>query len=190
VPGRTPAAAFQSFAQPLADALSCIAACKLTPSAGGMNNPKQEHQLLANSGQAIELGGPKKLSLRVLMRYRFVEKDDLEDGPWKVQTLSYSYTVLSHDAEMVNYHWHPGGKSHEAAPHLHLGSTQLHAGSILSHKHHLPTSRVSLEQVIRLLISEQGVEPRHSDWDARLTLTDGMFQLYRTWSDAPPAVPK
>lgn len=187
MPGRTPSVAFQAFIEPLASAIACIAKCKLTPSSGGRADSSKDHQLLTNDGDAIRIGGPSDLWLQLRMRYRFVQKEDLDGGPWKIQTLAYSYTVTTgQEARILSYHWHPGGPSHESAPHLHLGDSQLIDGASLTSKQHVPTGRVSLEQVIRYLIVEHGIEPRHDDWDNTLTLTHGVFELYRTWSTTPP----
>jgi hypothetical protein len=93
------------------------------------------------------------------------------------------YHVVS-DAltEVLLFHWHPNGKSTQQGPHLHVGSSQLTRSAVVSHKTHVPTGRVSLESVIELLISEFGVVPLRSDWQARLDESEQKFTQHRTWS--------
>lgn len=183
MPGRTPPEAFKAFVDPLASALACVARCKLSPSAGGRQQVDVVHHLLGNDGEVIEVGGPYHLRLRVRMKYMIVRQDDLEGGPFKIRTLAYSYSLTSGTGgEIVSYHWHPDSASHVKSPHAHLGHGQLSSGALLTPRTHLPTGRVSLEQVVRSLITEHEVTPRADDWDARLTLSHGVFELYRSWS--------
>ena len=56
-----------------------------------------------------------------------------------------------------------------ASPGLEVGSkAELYAG-------------IALEQVLRMLIDEFGVQPRRDDWRDVLTETQEAFETYRTW---------
>jgi hypothetical protein len=79
------------------------------------------------------------------------------------------YTVRLRDmTEVVSYQWHPQRTIDMQDPHVHFGPASarpdfpLRPGEL--HKVHFPTAFVSLEDVIRLLIEEFGVESRRSDW--------------------------
>lgn len=58
---------------------------------------------------------------------------------------------------------------------------------LLSPRTHLPTGRISLEQVIRLAIDQLAAEPKRTDWDKVLTINDAKFQLHRSWRDPQEA---
>jgi hypothetical protein len=183
VPGRTPQEAFTNFVEPLASAMACVARCKLSASSGGRSEVDTVHHLLGNGGAPIPVGGPHRLSLQLRMKYRIVRVGDPDaDDPFKIRTVAYSYTLTdASDQGILGYHWHPDGESHITGPHVHVGGTQLRDDAVLASKQHVPTGRISLEQVLRSLISEHDVPARANDWDQRLTLTDGVFKLYRTW---------
>jgi hypothetical protein len=123
----------------------------------------------------MSLRGQNRLHFYAAIEYDLVQVDDPDRGPWKVRTRGYWYHVVS-DAktEVLLFHWHPDGKSTEQGPHLHIGSSQLTREAVISHKDHLPTGRVSLESVIRLVIANYGVVPLRSDWQERLAeVSDG-----------------
>lgn len=95
-----------------------------------------------------------------------------------VNTSAYRYHILDRDdREIVAYHWHPEGVSSVTEPHLHLSGrlNPLDTGPrdvpIPLGEMHLPTGTVTLTQVVRLLITEFGVEPRRDDWATVLSST-------------------
>lgn len=106
--------------------------------------------------------------------------DPAGDGgqDFQVHTTNYRYHILDRDGrEILAYHWHPDGVSSVTEPHLHLSGQlrPLDAGRravpIPLGEMHLPTGIVSLAQVVRLLITEFGVEPRRDDWETVLSST-------------------
>jgi hypothetical protein len=56
----------------------------------------------------------------------------------------------------------------------------LAAGAVLSTKTHVPTGRISLEQVIRHVI-DLGAKPLHDDWEVRLDESESPFMAHRSW---------
>lgn len=64
---------------------------------------------------------------------------------------------------------------------MHIGTTQLQPDGVISEKTHNPTGRVSIEQIVRLLIGELGVPERHKDWDKRLARRDKDFRDHSSW---------
>ena len=81
----------------------------------------------------------------------------------------------SHGRELAGWHWHPGGSSPWRQPHLHVAGGRF--GEC-----HLPTGRVSLEEVLRLLLAELDVRPLRDDWPAVLDEVEAAFREWRTWS--------
>ena len=62
---------------------------------------------------------------------------------------------------ILSYHWHPNGRSRVKTPHLHVGGRTT---PVDLSKAHLPTGFVTLPAVIRMTITEFGVEPLRADW--------------------------
>jgi len=109
------------------------------------------------------------------MRYVLVQHP--QRGPWKASTRGYRYRIEVHGRELVSWHWHPGARSREERPHLHVAAGPL-AGL------HLPTERVSVEGVFRLLLGEMDVQPttaHRDDWPQVLDDAQQAFELWRTW---------
>lgn len=72
-----------------------------------------------------------------------------------------------------------GRGGQEQRPHLHVGAAMgPNAATILGG--HVPTGRVAMEDVLRLLI-ELGVQPRRDDWQAVLDETQSAFERWRSW---------
>ena len=89
-----------------------------------------------------------------------------------VTIASYLYRILNRDErEILAFHWHPVGLSDVIDPHLHL-SSRLNPIEMGRNQEplpladmHIPTGFVTLEDVVRLLITEFGITPRRDDWD-------------------------
>jgi hypothetical protein len=93
------------------------------------------------------------------MLYRIVEARGAR-GPWRVRTALWDYSILDDDGkDLLSFHWHPGSKVQ--TPHVHLGTAALKRGLALSKKAHIPTGRVSLEEVLPVI-----VERFHAEFDA------------------------
>lgn len=96
----------------------------------------------------------------------------------------YQYRLLDHnERELLVYHWQPGaeflGPDH---PHLHVSAaldaqtSAVDRQAIDLDKLHLPTGRVSLASVVRMLITEFRVAPQRPDWAAALERAERVFQ--------------
>jgi hypothetical protein len=121
------------------------------------------------------------------------------DERWRVTIRQYSFAielVSSNEEEVIAWHWMPDGdepaQAEEEIPgteslseqeieairsqrlkrraHAHIATEQL-AGYHLSRKHHIPTQRIALEDVLRFAFEELGVTPVRRDWQVRLTTT-------------------
>ncbi|MGH3545997.1 MAG: hypothetical protein ACRDPW_08755 [Mycobacteriales bacterium] len=124
-----------------------------------------------------------QVGLQLAMRYEIVHAPgDRDRGPYRISTLGYLYSIHSADgAEALSYHWHPFGNSAVTWPHLHIGTVALAPEGLITKKAHLPTARISLEQVLRVCITELGVIPLRDDWQQVLADSEDLFKLRRTW---------
>ena len=119
------------------------------------------HTVLIGDGSPTRLDAPGGVKLRFAHRYKVVEAPE-QPGTWKVSTTEYFYALDdSGDQEIIAYHWHPD--SDVKFPHLHIGPG-ARAGRVELHKAHIPTGRVALEDLLRMAITEFGVEPHRDDW--------------------------
>ena len=66
-------------------------------------------------------------------------------------------------------------------PHWHIGGVTLSRGRLYLDRAHILSPRVSIEEFIRLMIEDLGVEPRTDDWDSRLRKTHKAFAEHKTW---------
>ena len=98
-----------------------------------------------------------------------------DDDGYVVRTGAYLYAIDSEEtgSEVFAWHWHPVGASWCKWPHLHaphgLGD-------------HLPTGRTALEQIVRWLIAEVGIEPRRDDWTEILEVDEADYRQRRSWA--------
>lgn len=129
----------------------------------------------------MTLDSEPRLALNLVIRYEFVRATGLLSGKYKVSTLAYQHTLARDEGlEVLGYHWHPGGNSHEDRPHVHIGSSQIHRDSTLSNKGHIMTGRCSLEQVVRTAI-ELGTRPLCDDWSEKLDVGHDLHVKHRSW---------
>jgi len=172
--GRTPHEATHAFLEKLQLALSCVTGAVLN-NRGGSYVSETPHVVTLRDGSAERLSTEDDIWLGVTMQYRLVE-DDGPRGPWRVKTTAYVYSVEDGAGqEYVAYHWHPQLPRY-TRPHVHVRGPHDHW-----HKMHMPTGRVALEDVLRLLIEEIGVDPRRDDWSDVLDSTQAGFEAWRTW---------
>jgi hypothetical protein len=109
-----------------------------------------------------------------------IARDSRFPGEWKVVTDAYAYSLsLTEDLseEFILWHWHPA--SGAMLPHLHLVVKHPRLGGL--RKLHVPSGRVSIEEVIGLLIRELSVQAARDDWAEVLADTEARFRHYRTW---------
>lgn len=108
------------------------------------------------------------------------EKDLRYPGEWKVSTDGYAYHVWvpgESDEELFQWHWHP--QRHREDCHLHVAVSNDVLPDL--HKKHIPSHRISFEEVLLFLIREMGVEPIRGDWEGKLADSKARFEAFRTW---------
>jgi hypothetical protein len=101
-----------------------------------------------------------------------VQQPDDQRESIAARIVSYEYRILDLDArEILAFHWHPAGYSNVIDPHLHLSGklnpidTGRGQEPLPLAPMHIPNGFVTLEDVVRLLITEFGITPRRDDWD-------------------------
>jgi hypothetical protein len=155
VAGRSPKEAVTRFVDPIRRATACfLGAAKVTVD---NEDPNIEGVLTLNHGNVVALpkatkGGPK-VSISIVQRYRIVQDDVADRGPWKVSTTAWNYQLQEDGKPTLDFHWHPDSRSRVLTPHLHVRST------IRLKNRHVPTGRVLVEDVLGLAI-ELGAAPR------------------------------
>ena len=173
--GKTPRQAVENFLAPIRQAVSCITHSFVI---SGFDPDNSRPQVLTiNNGDPVKLISTPTFYLTVQMQYRVVEAKG-ERGPWKVTTAGYNYSVQDRlEKELFAYHWHPWMQP--TYPHLHLCPA---SGVNILRKIHLPTARISIEDVLQLLIAQFKVKPIRHDWKRVLKKSKGVYEKSRTWS--------
>lgn len=100
-------------------------------------------------------------------------------GEWKVKTDAYAYSLSLTEAfekELLSFQWHPESKI--TFPHVHAALV----GEPSSHKAHIPTRRILLEDVLWLAIEDLGVMPIRTDWEELLGDARKRVQEFGSWS--------
>jgi hypothetical protein len=167
----------QNYIGPLQRALSCVSKAVLRPSG---YDPSQE-PLFLYSDQMPERLAKTDLYFTIAQWFYIVE--DSANGPWRVTTAGYKYTIETEDGEeILGYHWHPKSLSPFKEPHLHLGAgAKIGRHELEATKAHLPTGRVSMEEFIKLLIEAFNAPPKKTGWEAILQKTGSTFSKYASW---------
>lgn len=177
-PARNQAQAIKRYKGFLQKSLSCLSA-DVWVTAKTPGNPK-EYVLTPNADPIVlKTTSGERYYFSAVQNFH-VQKDSRWRGEWKVKTDRYAYTI-SFDQhlqqELASWHWHPGSSRIET-PHVHAPLAD-EAGKKL--KLHLPTGRVSFEEIIVFMFDDLHVVPARSDWEAILWETLERFKTYRSW---------
>jgi hypothetical protein len=189
VPERNEREALEAYAQPFKAALSCVTVPHLgtlVPVVG------RQQSLVFRDGRArllrdIRISDEESPYLYLIFNqyYRIIEDQSEEPSSrYRVTTEGWKHDILDDKRrEILSYHWHPDG--HRDTPHMHVGSVLLNTerqrlGKGFSSLH-LPTERISIEQIVRLLIEEFEVIPKRGDWRRILENGQKQFEATRSW---------
>jgi len=182
--GNTASQAVVNFHDPMKEVLGCFLKGSVSNRLGS-HASHVPHVFTIADGDPVKLAGQSQLSLAVTMHYRVVEDPRPDVGPFKVSTAKYIFELYDKAGRrVIGYHWHPDDeKSPFRSPHLHLGESLR--GPNLHHKAHLPTGRVSLEEVLKLAVYSFNVEPIRGDWEKILNRTQERHEAFRSWGNVP-----
>lgn len=115
--------------------------------------------------------------LTAAVRFRVTEEAGTRD-PYRVTTTAYYYSLLdAAEKEIIAYHWHPHGNV--TFPHLHICSG-ARVGRADLRNAHIPTGRVSMADLLRMVITEFGVAPRRADWADVLAQSQTAYEQWRS----------
>jgi hypothetical protein len=170
--GRTTSEANRNFFEPIRLSVSCLTKSVIVASRPDDNDIRV---LSVSEGLPFKIRSSQTYSFHIAMRYKIVEATGAR-GPFKASIVAYNYTL--------HQGGHPNTKT--KIPHIHL-----YAGSNVSaelFKKHIPTERISIEEVIRFLIEELGVQAIRTDWDSVLSQNLQAHKTWRTWP-RPNALP-
>jgi hypothetical protein len=182
MPGRSPTAAVKAFTKPLQIALSCIGNVHISLSQGALGAVGETHSWTLNDGTRIPLGNG--LFFTASMKFETLDRGRSEEGGrYRISTREYIYEVTGPGSrQIISAHWHPLARnSRFAKPHWHIGGVTGASDRVYLDRAHIPSPRVSIEEFIRLMIEDLGVQPRTDDWDSRLRKTHKAFAAHMTW---------
>jgi hypothetical protein len=172
MPGRNPAQARENFLTPLRRSLSCITNAQIIVSP--LRDPDESQALtLSQDPLRLRAGNGAYYQLQLRQQFHIVS----EGRDWRVTTDAYQYRLDDGTGlELASWHWHPGtGNPH---PHLHV------PGGPAGKRVHLPTGRVSIESVLRLLLTDLGIQPTRDhvdDYHEVLEASENPFIEHRRW---------
>lgn len=129
-----------------------------------------------------------KVYLTSAIRYVIVDNPDQRKQK-KVKTLAFTHSFTEDEQnkyEIVSWHWHPNVQSVKY-PHIHVGKGFQCADQqdYDLHKLHIPSGRVSFEEVLAFGINELGVRPLSMTKAEALeviTESNSIFKEHRTWN--------
>lgn len=117
--------------------------------------------------------------LNVALEYEIVKRSGRPRSErYKVSTKRYQHHLFDADGrEILLFHWHP--TTGQASPHLHVSNPTPE--SPYTRRAHVPTGRVTVEAIVRFLLSELDAEPGREDWLAVLDECDATFDRFKSW---------
>lgn len=185
MPGRSPSEAVAAFLEPIQIAVSCIGIAKVTLSPKGRSELGQTHLLTLNGGVPVLLSNGHGLDVR--LQYEIVRSAASAAQPFRVTTRAYLHAIKAPDGrELISAHWHPTGNSAEHEPHWHIGAAALADDGVFSPRAHIPSPRVSIENLVGMCITQFGCRPQKDDWEELLTRSDADFRNHRSWPSGSP----
>jgi hypothetical protein len=175
--GKNPSEALAGFVGSARRALLCIT--ERLPQHQGAP-PNETRALTIDGGAPFPVGGTE-LELTFTHHYRVVPTTP-NGSLWRVTTDAYLYDLDDKQGTLCAYHWHPQAHGHpDPRPHLHM---RMDDGG--KRVRRLPCGRITIEELVRMLIEELGAKPRDDHWSDTLDGTKAEFDEVRTWGADPP----
>lgn len=157
--GRTPVQATAALRELLQQAIACVTTAVL------IERPPSPARTMLLAHPLTSRHG--RVTLNIQHAFLLVhDQRRVAREQWEARTAGYLYRLDGADGrEILAYHWHPAGLSHEHRPHLHVGAGY---GLIRPEwqKAHLPTGPLSPAALLEPCITHLGVPPRRRDWVA------------------------
>jgi hypothetical protein len=175
----TPRKAFERYTEQLKQVLHCVTADTILVPA---HLPADTDLNFAFDKNPARLKG---CDLALFFRQKImIIRDPQQPEYWKVTTLAYQYSFerWTDRQEIVSFHWEGDG-SHKR-PHIHIGWVSSGEGAFLGPKSHVPSGRVSIEDVVSYLIEELEAKPTgpfKTKWKTVIDTTRTLFERVKTW---------
>lgn len=187
MPGRNAKEARQDFLAPIERTLKCLTFAHRFTMREPASADSTRFAMVLNGGEPAVLrasDGPS-FDLYVAMALDLVP---FEEGQVRLSTRRYIYEIQVAHAQgkreqLVRWHWHPEGRSRYVHPHLHLPEGAPYS------KVHVPSGRITFEDVVEFMICELRVEPTHESWQSALDEVRQRHVQYRSWHNRPPLPP-
>lgn len=174
MPGLTPQKAFEDFRKPIDEAVRC-----LHPSIR-----LRERWYAAN--KSVYLGSPQATGIPFKANNAPGYKLELQfqlnvvscDEGFRMSTNRYIHEIKGprSDVRVAAWHWHPDVKNSSVAyPHFHLPDKTPFSTK------HFPSGRITVEEIIRFVITEMEAEPTNNRWAESLDESEALHKLHRSW---------
>lgn len=147
---------------------------------------------LASSGR----GQPARLSNGTYLNVEITLRERPQDSLLETSRSTFTYQAgnsVGDQEEIFSYHYNRDSRHPIPPAHLHVGAASEHGESLSSlSRAHMPVRRITLEQIVWLLIHDFGVKPRDArknDWENILWSNERRFleaQKRREWPYDPP----
>jgi hypothetical protein len=180
--GRDPNEAFRNYVGPLRDALHCVTEARFGLDTRHASTLNKRYAVVLAGFNPVPLRSDLKLKLRVGNAVRLVEVSPrVVERRFQVETGEYFCELSVEDHEILTSHWTPeaAGAKSVAFPHIHIGSSLVADQRVIRpkdfHKVHIPTGPVSVAAVLRLAITEFGVQPLRRNWSEILERIESGF---------------
>lgn len=109
---------------------------------------------------------------------------------FRVKTRRYQHEILTEDfGEVVLFHWHPDEEAGQVVrlhPHIHIGPRLLVDDPAITRRAHVPSGRVSVEDVIDFAIRDLDATPRRDDWESVINESREKFRTHANWGTGSP----
>lgn len=182
--GRNPAEAVDAFVKPLVDAINCLTEdCSPRVQDAGLGR-----ESVVTFGQGLPLKLQHRSTnygLTASLRFKIVPAPP-PAGPFRTTVVGYTFelrrgaTPTNKGDRVIAYHHHPRPTTRVQSPHCHLGLSPADVGmaAAIGSGRHLPTGRITLEEIVVYLIDEVKVVPARADWR---DVVKGSLRNHRDW---------
>lgn len=174
MPGLTPQKAFEDFRRPIDEAVRC-----LHPSIRLFDHwyvPNEAVYLGSSQTTGIPFKANSAPGYKLELQF-WLKVVDHGEG-FRMSTNRYIHEIKgpNSDARVAAWHWHPDVKNSSVTyPHFHLPKN-----AAFSNKH-FPSGRITVEEIVRFIITEMEAVPVNNNWAERLDDSEALHKLHRSW---------
>ncbi len=188
--GRTPAGALEAYLEPYKTSIGCLTEphfiVRLPRNSESETLSLRDSPKRLNRNVSVREGETSSLYFHMRQRIHIAEQTTARVSlRYQVVIDAWSYEIFDDEGqEILAFQW--SRDELPKPPHVHVGSALLrgsaHPLAKGFSKLHIPTARLSIEEVIRFLITDLNVIPLREDWDAVLRAGQETFEQNRSSS--------